>query len=148
MTEWIGISTFDPIDALVSGLNARSFDTVFAALSPNWIDHRPDRPGDRLRFRQDVEAVLAAIPDLVIAIDDRVDAGDRVFLRLTLSGTHSGELFGVAATGAKVRFRSHDLHRIAKGKIVESWQLEDWLAVLSQIGVQPSLLHRLQGCAP
>ena len=45
-----------------------------------------------------------------------------------------GNLFGVEATGQQFSCLAHDFHRVENGKAVESWHIEDWLAVLTQIG--------------
>jgi predicted ester cyclase len=40
------------------------------------------------------------------SIEEIISEGDKAFARLTYRGTHSGKLFGIAATGRKILWRS------------------------------------------
>jgi predicted ester cyclase len=73
-------------------------------------------------------------------VDDLLTEGDKVVARMTFSGRHTGEFFGVAATDREVCFTGIVWFRIAEGKIVEHWGEFDALALLQQLGVveQPS----------
>ena len=63
-------------------------------------------------------------------------AGDDVVVtRWTGSGTHSGELMGIAPTRKKVKVPGVWIHRFSGGKIVESWNAWDTLGMLTQLGV-------------
>jgi predicted ester cyclase len=59
-------------------------------------------------------------------------------IRWTMSGTHQGELMGIAATGKRMTVTGFDLFRIAGGKIVEMWQDADQLGMLQQLGAIPA----------
>jgi predicted ester cyclase len=59
---------------------------------------------------------------------------DRVVARALYSGTHRGELFGVAPTGEKIAYAGAAFFRIADGRVAEGWVLGDLLSVLRQIG--------------
>jgi steroid delta-isomerase-like uncharacterized protein len=64
-------------------------------------------------------------------------AGDVVVTRWTGRGTHSGDLRGLAPSGRRVSVDGIWMHRIAAGKIVESWNCWDMLGLLQQIGAVP-----------
>jgi predicted ester cyclase len=66
-------------------------------------------------------------------------AADTVVTRWTGSGTQTGELLGIAPTDKSVSVDGIWLHRIAGGKIVESWNVWDTLGMLQQLGVVPKL---------
>jgi steroid delta-isomerase-like uncharacterized protein len=68
-----------------------------------------------------------------------LDAGDTVVTRWSGSGSHTGDLAGLAPTGRKVRVDGIWLHRVADGKIAESWNCWDMLGLLQQIGAVPAL---------
>ena len=65
--------------------------------------------------------------------------GDVVLARWSGSGTHSGELMGIAQTQKKVDVPGLWLFKISNGKIVESWNNWDTLGMLQQLGVVPAL---------
>jgi predicted ester cyclase len=51
--------------------------------------------------KQHIRLFRTAFPDLNIAIDDIVVAGDKVFVRWTGTGTHKGSLMGLQPTNRK-----------------------------------------------
>ena len=59
--------------------------------------------------------------------------GDYVFVRGEYSATHTGEAWGIAATGAIVHFDAFDLHHVQDGKIVKTWHLENFMNIYTQI---------------
>ena len=48
--------------------------------------------------------IRAAFPDYHERIDELIDAGDRIVVRLTITGTHRGPLPGLEAAGREVRY--------------------------------------------
>ena len=59
--------------------------------------------------------------------------------RWTGTGTHQGDLLGMAPTGKGAKVMGIWIHRLAGGKIVESWNVWDTLGMLQQLGVIPAL---------
>ena len=76
-------------------------------------------------FKGYVEGVRAAFPDFQNQVDDLIAAGDRVVTRMTWSGTHSGELFGIAATGRRVTYVGAGIFQLLDAKIQEAWIVGD-----------------------
>jgi predicted ester cyclase len=81
---------------------------------------------------------LAAFPDLVVTIEDLLGEGDKVVGRLLARGTNSGPFAGQPPTGKKVQLRSIRIYRIADGKIVETWAMQDRLGLMEQLGLVQS----------
>ncbi len=104
----------------------------------------PIQPGvtrDREGFKQFVSMLLAAFPDFHITLEDMVAEGDKVVIRGTISGTHKGELIGIAPTGKQATWTEIGIWRIEGGKVVESWHEVDRLSLMQQLGVVPSPGH-------
>ena len=70
-------------------------------------------------FKQFIGQFLDAFPNLGVTIDDVIGGGDKVVTRLTVHGTHSGDLMGIAASGRKATWTDVNIYRVAGGKIVE-----------------------------
>lgn len=70
-------------------------------------------------------------------IEEMFSAGDKVAVRWTGSGTHVAEVNGIPPTGKKVRVDAITIHRMAGGKIAETWEVWDTLGFLQQLGVVP-----------
>lgn len=116
-------------------------DTLDACFAPDWRDNTlpPGRAPGLAGLKNAVLFTRQVIPDVAATMEDvRVD-GDVVVVRITFSGTNSGGWPGIGPTNAPIRFIAFDMHRIADGRIVESWHLEDNLALLIQCGVVPPL---------
>jgi predicted ester cyclase len=61
--------------------------------------------------------------------------GDRVFTRVRLTGTNTGEFMGKPATGKRVDIRwVMNVVRVQDGKVVEEWELFDNLDLMKQLG--------------
>jgi predicted ester cyclase len=84
-----------------------------------------------------------AFPDFHVVIEDMVEEGDRIAFRLTVRGTHRGDLAGVAPTGRSVIVSTIIISRFAGGKCVEEWQTVDEVSLFRQLGVTtlPAAAH-------
>jgi steroid delta-isomerase-like uncharacterized protein len=89
-------------------------------------------------FRQLVERYISAFPNASMRITEIVAEGDMVATHWTATGTHTGELMGIAPTGRDVTVEGIQFDRIRDGKIVESHGLFDALGLLQQIGAVPA----------
>ena len=76
-----------------------------------------------------------AFPDLHVAQADSVTEGDKVAFRWIMSGTHEGELMGVAPTGERVTVMGIDVVRIRNGEILDYWGEFDVMGMLRQLGI-------------
>ena len=85
-------------------------------------------------FRRYARHVWLAFPDFYNKIEELIGEADRVVARLTYTGTHRGELMGIAPTGRAVRYEGAAWFRIEGGRIAELWVAADRLALLEQIG--------------
>ena len=85
-----------------------------------------------------IRGFKAAIPDLAITVHDMMIDGDQIGVRAAITGTHTGEWFGVAPTGRAFAITLHEFHRIENGRLTHTWHLEDWFGWLNQVGAWPS----------
>ena len=79
-----------------------------------------------------------AFPDVHFTIDDLIAEGETVVIRWTVTGTHKGELQGIAPTGKHVTVTGMVMSRFAKGKVEEDWINFDALGLMQQLGVVPA----------
>lgn len=80
-----------------------------------------------------VAQVRAAFPDFHNHIETLVTGADRAAARLTYTGTHRGEVLGVAPTGRRITYAGAAFFRMAGGRIAEVWVLGDRLGLLEQL---------------
>jgi steroid delta-isomerase-like uncharacterized protein len=81
---------------------------------------------------------LKAFPDVKISIEREIADGDYVVQHLLLTGTNTGELNGVPATGKKANVSGVMTSKIKDGKVVEAWSLFDSLTLMQQLGLVPA----------
>ena len=77
---------------------------------------------------------IGALPDLYAAEQDIIAENDLVLVRLVVTGTVKGSLFGVPADGKQVRWTAYDVYRVTDGKISEEWAGDDVATIMTQIG--------------
>lgn len=121
-------------------INTGNLHLAEQLLAPDYQEH-PPLPGGGTGFqgfKQFVAMISTSFPDLHVAIKDIVAEGDKVAVRLTVSGTHKGALMGkIPPTGKHVTWRGLDIIRIADGKIVERWSERDLLGLMQELGAIP-----------
>jgi steroid delta-isomerase-like uncharacterized protein len=123
--------------------NGRKLDLAEELFSTDHTYHDPASPGigtGPAGMKQLIGNYHTGFGDAAWAVEEMMDAGqDTVVARWTGSGTHSGMLLGISPTGKTVSVSGIWIHRIAGGKIVESWNCWDALGMLQQLGVVPTL---------
>ena len=73
------------------------------------------------------------IPDMKFDVKEVLVAGDRVIVRAEVTGTPSGELFGVPHSGKSFRIMVVDIQTIRDGKIAKTFHMENWLSAIGQL---------------
>lgn len=75
-------------------------------------------------------------PDLKITIHELIADGDLIMAKCEATGTQLGEMNGIPATGKKGNVAHWTINRFnADGKITESWNLNDNLGMMQQLGI-------------
>lgn len=98
-------------------------------------------PAEMVEDEQQTAAMWrTAFPDIQITVEDMIAEGDKVAARLTIRGTHLGEiksarLGNIPPTGRQATWAGIDIAHIANGKIVERWTPRDLLGLLQQLGL-------------
>lgn len=87
------------------------------------------------------QTTLLGMPDYWTTIEDLIAEGDKVVVRVTMTGTHTGNFWGVPPTGRRINLTAIYIVRIADGKIVEHWGEEDGMKVFKQLGFKLKLEH-------
>ena len=80
-----------------------------------------------------VSGFAGTIPDMKFEIREVLVAGDRVIVRGEVTGTPSGELFGVPHSGKSFRIMAVDIQTIRDGKITKTFHMENWLSAIGQL---------------
>jgi steroid delta-isomerase-like uncharacterized protein len=118
------------------------FEAIEEVMAPTYVYHTSHTAGDGGHeahgpdgVRHVVTAWRSAFPDLRFTLEDLLVEGDKVVARWTCHGTHHGVFRGLAPTGKRVTFTGMTLYRMAQGKIVEQWTVEDGVSLYQQLGL-------------
>ena len=111
-------------------------DEVLAA---GFVDHTHPQwvPGPE-SVKQEVQAFREGFPDARISVEQMISEGDLVAFRFILRGTHLGTFAGFPPTGKENVLPGVDFIRIADGKMLELWSVQDTLSWAQQLGFKIS----------
>jgi len=121
--------------------NKRDLSAITRMMAPDVVVHGLAQGGGALHgpdgFLQFHRAFTSAFPDLRLHVEDAIEQGDRVAMRFTATGTHSGDGLGFPATNRPMRVSGMTIARVVDGKFVEGWNVFDALGMMQQLGVAP-----------
>ena len=87
--------------------------------------------------KQSVEGMykgfFAATSDLRLEIQETFGLDDKLAVRYTVRGTHTGELMGIPATGQEISITGITIMHFEDGKVVERWDADDSVQALSRL---------------
>lgn len=89
------------------------------------IAHAPEDIGGREAFKQFVALFHALFPDLQFTLEDQIAEDDKIVTRWTARS---------ASVGTELTAAGISIHRLADGRIVESWDNWDALSAMQAAG--------------
>jgi steroid delta-isomerase-like uncharacterized protein len=116
-------------------VNPNRLDNLAEVISDELVG--PDGMRGAASFANTMTRLRGTLPDLHYTIEDLVAEDDRVVVRWTLRGTHTGEFRGLPPSGKKIVNTGFAIFRIANGKIVHATVETDRLGFLMAIGRIP-----------
>jgi predicted ester cyclase len=116
-------------------LNGRAGEDWSSIFAESWtgVPPLPEAPDQIAGYRLVIDQFRAGAPDLKVENIEIIANDDVVAVRSHVSGTHSGELFGQPASDKPFAFTAMDIHRVADGKIVATWHVEDFAGMMEQL---------------
>ena len=120
--ELLNAQDFGALDEVV---DPERYREICVGFTPGWVNLE-----DAISA---YKRIPVGIPDLHVRIDDLAAEGDRVYARLTLTGTNTGRFFGVSPTGRPYEVNMFDYARLEDSRIVERVQQSDTLSQLGQM---------------
>ena len=125
----------------IEAINIRNWDALDDLIAPNYVRHCQATPDVTVNSLEDFKTFLkqdvAAFPDSRITIDKIVAEGDLVAFYCTYAGTQKGQMGPFPPSNKQMSLEFAGVHRVAKGKVVETWLTWDNVAFLTQLGYMP-----------
>jgi steroid delta-isomerase-like uncharacterized protein len=104
-------------------------------IADDYVDYGHEPPGRGVQgAKSDYQDIARAFADARFDIDEMFGSDDRVVVRWTLHATHTGPFAGLSPTQRKAAVRGISLYRLRDGKITETRNQADLLALFTQLG--------------
>ena len=123
-------------EVIVEAFNQGRYDVLRKHFRPDFVEHQFGLHPTIEGLQGDIQFLRTAFPDLKLTIEDVVEAGDKVWVRMTARGTNRGGFMG-PPNGKSFEIAVFDECRFEDGKIVEHWGSPDRFAMLAQLGLLP-----------
>jgi steroid delta-isomerase-like uncharacterized protein len=120
-------------------INAKDLGGALTFFGPNHVEHAsiPGMSSGVEAVRAFFSMLFAGFPDVQTAVLDTIAEGDKVVLRASTEGTHTGSFLGIPPTGKHAKWSFIDIYRFADGKIVEHWDETNQMDLMQQLGLVP-----------
>ena len=122
-------------------LSKGNMDAIDELVTDDVVEHEqglPGQPEGKEGVRFFVNTMREAFSDLKATVGPSVESGDMASAEITITGRHTGEFMGVAATDKSFEIKSVDIVRFEDGKCAEHWGVTDMLSLMQQIGAVPA----------
>ena len=122
-------------------VDSGEFEKLDDYIAEDYVRHCQATPEVQVTSLASFKAYLAqnreTFPDEQLTVHRLVAEDDLVAFWMTYSGTQQGQMGPYPATGERLELDIAGVHRIADGKVVESWIVWDNLTGLVQLGLFP-----------
>lgn len=94
-------------------------------------------PPGREPLKQAQKRVHQGLTGASMTIEDMIAEGDKVAVRLTAKGTHTGDFMGMPGSGKSYTISEIHIFRVRDGQVAEHWRDADMLGMMQQLGALP-----------
>ncbi len=116
-------------------------DLIEEFATPDFIENEemPGMPTGLEGVKAFISMMHEAFSDLTYDIQDQVAEGDKIWARVKMRGTHTGDFMGIPATNKSVEIDAIDIVRFEGGKAAEHWGITDAMGLMQQLGAMPEM---------
>ena len=91
----------------------------------------PNGPEGMVHFLKNI--LRSAFSNITVTIHDQIAEADKVVTRKTITGIHSGEFMGAAATNKIVNIEVTDIIRLQNDKYTDHWGMSNIPSVVAEL---------------
>ena len=121
------------LDRYIAAVNAHDTSSFADIFTQTYLQRSGRNPPGLAAQIENAQRFFAALPDLHLAVEDRIFAGDKIVARCAHAGTQRGTFLGVAPTNKEIKFGTIDIWRVEGGKLAEHWDQVDFAGILKQL---------------
>jgi predicted ester cyclase len=112
-------------------INTGHLDGLDEVVSTDYV--APDGQRGAAAFRANIEQLRRGFPDIRFTVEDLVAEGDKVTVRWTWRGTHTGPFRAFQPTGHSITNSGIAIYQFVDGRIANVWLETDRLGVVEQL---------------
>jgi steroid delta-isomerase-like uncharacterized protein len=128
-------TNLNAVQRFYDAYNKKNEAILSEVIADDYVDYGHEPPGRGVQgAKSDYQDFSRAFADARFDIDEMFGSDDRVVVRWTLHATHTGPFAGVSPTQKKATVRGISLYRLRDGKITETRNQADLLALFTQLG--------------
>jgi predicted ester cyclase len=135
------------VRAFFDAVNAADAVAIDAALSRSLLSYDVHGMRTRTGLKRYYTDLRRAFSDLRLEVHENIGVlveGDLVAVRTVITGRHTGDFAGVAATGRPIQTSASHIFRVRDGQIIQQWQVVDTYRILVAIGAIPGVASIFQ----
>ena len=118
---------------------AGNLEVASEIVSESFLFHSPLRELEgREAIKQFVLAIHSVFSGLEFEIKDLIAEGEKVVIHWTMTGIHSNEFMGIAATGRSISIPGASIVHISGEKVTEAWLHWDRMSLMEQLKSEPT----------
>lgn len=122
----------------VDAMNNNNLAILDSIFDPKYVEHTPDpmvTDSGIAGLKQGYQMMIGAYPDVKIIVNNVAAEGDLVIIHQTFTGTNTGPMGEMPATGKAVKADGVDVFKCKEGKITEHWAVYDSFSMMLQLGM-------------
>ncbi|MEU1811846.1 ester cyclase [Micromonospora sp. WMMD1076] len=123
---------------MVAAWNRWELNGIIEHWAPDVVHYSEDAVVDTDEMIRRMEGGLQAFPDLHLDVKSILAEGDRVALRITITATQKGQFGDLPPTNKQVTWHIVEELRFVDGKVVEHWDVMNYLPMLKELGKVPA----------
>lgn len=126
----------------IDAINAENYSAFDTLLERNFRSYAFDGVGSRTATKKYYAGLHNSFSDLHFQVHENVGVlveNDLVALRAIVTGTHTGDYAGVAATGKQIQTSVSYVFRFRTAQLMEHWEVMDTYRILATIGRIPGV---------
>ena len=130
-------TNLNAVQRFYDAYNKKNEAILSEVIADDYVDYGHEPPGRGVQgAKSDYQEFTRAFADARFDIDEMFGSDDRVVVRWTLHATNTGpwERAGLSPTQKKAVVRGISLYRLRDGKITETRNQADLLALFKQLG--------------
>ena len=122
----------------VDAMNKKDWASLDTFIDANYKEHTPDpwmKSTGLAGLKESMQATNTMMPDFTVTPNYMVAEGDMVMMQYRWTGTNTGSVEGMPATGKAMDVQGVDIVRFKDGKGVEHWGYFDMGKMMEQMGM-------------